>query len=282
MARAKEVLAYDLEGNYLTSYKSASEAGKTLGISRQQIQRVCVGKDHREDKYMFSYVREDKLPPHPSKKPFEVCKADNCYAISEFRNPQYCLRHYHQVRDFGRVLKRSRQEPNGYDIDYDNNIAMVYYYGQIDSENPEGHFLIDLEDFEFVGRFTWARLDNGREGYIYRRVPLNGKMTSVYLHRELMELTHENLVVDHINGNGLDNRKSNLRVVTQQGNSRNRRDSPKNYYYDKNNRKWIVNLTINNKTVYFGSFKSEEEAKNRSNDLREEYYPIKEYRKGEY
>ena len=263
--------------NYLTSYKSAREASKTLGVSRQQIQRVCVGKDHRADKYMFSYVREDKLPPHPSKRPYEKCSVDWCYSISDFREPQYCMKHYHQMRDNGRILRRSKFDPNGYEVNFEEEYVKIFYYSEGDSESPSGHFLIDLEDFGFVRDYTWSRLDNGREGYIYRRVWYDNKMSSVYLHRELMGLTDEELTVDHIDGDGLNNKKSNLRIVTQQGNNRNRRGNPKNYYYDRKNDRWAVNLTINNKTVYFGSYETEEEAKDKAKRVREEHYVIEEF-----
>ena len=78
--------------------------------------------------------------------------------------------------------------------------------------------LISDESFVLVKGFDW----NLNNGYVYRDVVNNdGSRTRLYLHRVLTEAP-KGLVVDHINGNTLDNRLENLRICTTAENVRNR------------------------------------------------------------
>jgi HNH endonuclease len=81
--------------------------------------------------------------------------------------------------------------------------------------------LVDEEDFLRVSHLNWFL---SPQGYAYRTSPrdANGKRSSILLHRLLLDFP-AGLEVDHINGNRLDNRRENLRVVTSQQNSMNQR-----------------------------------------------------------
>jgi len=74
--------------------------------------------------------------------------------------------------------------------------------------------LIDIEDFEKVKRYSWCISKTG-----YPVANINGKVTK--LHRYLLGVKNPKIIVDHINRNALDNRKSNLRLCTALENSRN-------------------------------------------------------------
>jgi hypothetical protein len=78
--------------------------------------------------------------------------------------------------------------------------------------------IIDDADYEYVSKHVW-RVSKGRA---IRREYFGGKCKAIYLHRDLLN-PPENLVVDHINGNALDNRRENLRICTHSQNSRNKR-----------------------------------------------------------
>lgn len=85
--------------------------------------------------------------------------------------------------------------------------------------------LVDDEDYERLSAFVWqhaAKSDPRFTGYAVRYVTENKKTRRVWMHREVLGAP-AGLEVDHINGNGLDNRRENLRLATRQQNARNRR-----------------------------------------------------------
>lgn len=113
--------------------------------------------------------------------------------------------------------------------------------------------LIDEEDLELVNKYTWHTCDKG-----YPRNRYYGRM-----HRHIMG-NPLGMVVDHINGNKLDNRRQNLRVCTQAQNCRNRSSAAgstskfKGVSWNQRKQRWIVSIKYYEKTVYIGSYKSEE------------------------
>lgn len=94
----------------------------------------------------------------------------------------------------------------------------------------QGKFaLIDDEDLPYVLQFTWyaARCPDGRTGYFEKWYARRSSKTGPkYLHRELMR-TPKGVVVDHINGDGLDCRRENMRNTTQKHNAtRKKKEEP--------------------------------------------------------
>lgn len=113
-------------------------------------------------------------------------------------------------------------------------------------------FKIDIDDYEKIKAYCWGK-DNA--GYISARI--NGKL--VRLHRLVMN-PDKKLVVDHINRDKSDNRKSNLRICTQHQNSMNTK--AKGYFFNKNTNKWQARIALNGKTISLGSYNTEAEAIN--------------------
>jgi hypothetical protein len=79
--------------------------------------------------------------------------------------------------------------------------------------------VIDDEDFDWLSKFKWEITPRG---YVRTRKQVNGRRKHILIHRMIMSAKEGDLV-DHINGNVYDNRKSNLRITTHKGNSRNRK-----------------------------------------------------------
>ena len=80
-----------------------------------------------------------------------------------------------------------------------------------------GCLLIDAEDRHLLARHAWCVDANG---YV---LATGAKRITLRLHRLIMGVEHRSQHVDHINGNPLDNRRRNLRIVTPAENTRNRR-----------------------------------------------------------
>ena len=83
------------------------------------------------------------------------------------------------------------------------------------------------------------------------------------MHREVIEVPRS-MDVDHINQNGLDNRKANLRPATHTQNNCNRKKFSKNTYskykgvcWKKKIKKWTAQIGFNNKMIFLGYFHDE-------------------------
>ena len=92
-------------------------------------------------------------------------------------------------------------------------------------------------------------------GYLVWRGYIDGKKKTIRLHR-LINKTPEGYVTDHINNDKLDNRRKNLRTVTQKENMRNMTNQGKGYWYQKQNKNWVVEVY----GIHRGCFNTEEEA----------------------
>jgi len=117
---------------------------------------------------------------------------------------------------------------------------------------------IDAADYEEVSKYRWYTSRHGRN--IYAATNKNGRM--VYMHRMLMR-PRKGYVVDHIDGNSLNNRRCNLRVCTQAQNLINKapRGGTSQFvgvYRSKN--KWLAYVTRHGKYHYVGVFEDEVEA----------------------
>lgn len=109
--------------------------------------------------------------------------------------------------------------------------------------------IVDPDTFERFGHLTWYLSDTG---YAVRR---NSRSGTVRLHR-LVANTPEGMVTDHKNHNRLDNRLSNLRVVSHKENMANYKGE-RGYTWDKSKSKWMVRY----KGKFYGRYPTNEEAK---------------------
>jgi hypothetical protein len=123
---------------------------------------------------------------------------------------------------------------------------------------------VDDQDFDLVNDRKWQAQKSGNNWYAYAKYLIEGKRRSVFMHRLLMKAP-EGLVVDHIDGDGLNNFRSNLRICTQAENQANRPRTAgkKNSKYKgvfKSNFCIYARIKFENKIHHLGTFKTEEDA----------------------
>lgn len=124
-----------------------------------------------------------------------------------------------------------------------------------------GETLIDEAD-SWVAQWRWFIV----AGYAGRSETREKKREYLYLHRVLMN-PDPKMLVDHINGKELDNRRSNLRLVTKSGNMQNRRGLQTNnrsgfpgVCFDTARGRWLGFVRINKRVQFWQHFTTREEA----------------------
>lgn len=126
----------------------------------------------------------------------------------------------------------------------------------------QGKFaIVDAEDFIWLNQWKWHY---NKRGYAMTHLPWkNNKREALMMHRVIMQ-AEKNKCVDHINGVGLDNQKSNLRVCVMAENQRNRKFNKNNTSgykgVFKNRKKWSAVIRSDSKEFYIGRFDNAEDA----------------------
>lgn len=125
--------------------------------------------------------------------------------------------------------------------------------------------LVDDEDFERLSVYKWHAVRTGRTFYAARHGP-KPDYRMIYMHHEVMGGKPESgFEADHIDGDDLNNQKSNLRWVTVNQNQMNQHrirgvSRFKGVSRSYNRNKWRVHITLNGRPRHVGSFTSEEDA----------------------
>lgn len=123
--------------------------------------------------------------------------------------------------------------------------------------------LVDRDDYDYLSNFNWFILKGRNTNYA--RTNYQGK-TKVLTHviADFLGWNIENKVVDHKNGNGMDNRKSNLQVISQRQNvskDAGWKNSSSEFRNVRRHRdKWLCEVYIKGITYYLGVYNEPEEA----------------------
>ena len=179
-----------------------------------------------------------------------VCGRDNSSCATR-KYGILCAKHYQQLRKHGMFLdniQRTACDLNDYKIV--NNTAIINLYDK--KQNIVGNTIIDLDDLDRVIKLKW-RL---RENYVF-----HGNDKPIQLSYFILEVTpKEGLVIDHINHNTLDNRKSNLRITTYRSNAINKVVQSNNttgiagVWYDNARKKYCAEIKFDDIKCYLGRY----------------------------
>lgn len=125
---------------------------------------------------------------------------------------------------------------------------------------------VDPEDYEWLNKHKWHLNKCAGGCYAVRAGRKGGKQISIKMHRVIMNAP-EGMMVDHINGDGRDNRKANLRLATARQNSWNTRrgrykgtSKYRAVSFNKKEKKWRASIVINGKQELIAKFENEIEA----------------------
>lgn len=126
--------------------------------------------------------------------------------------------------------------------------------------------IVDDEDYNFLNRFNWCASKCGNSYYAVSHYHHKGKKYKHYMHRVIMMISEETIVVDHRDFDTLNNQRNNLRVCGKQQNQWNRKSnkhSSSKYLgvcLHGNKKGWMAQITKDRKHNYLGYFKTEEQA----------------------
>ena len=138
----------------------------------------------------------------------------------------------------------------------------------------EEYAIVDDSDFELVSKSRWYLQAVGKHKSARADFKENGIRRKISMSRFLMNCP-KGMVVDHINGDSLDNRRKNLRICTPKENCRNihltKRGKMKNIYQIPSG-KFRVLFQVDGKRHHFGMFETVEEAMKVHKKVRKQFF----------
>jgi hypothetical protein len=128
----------------------------------------------------------------------------------------------------------------------------------------ERYAMVDPPLFYRLNKYHWTVGGRKERPYAVRYTYLpENKIKTISMHREIMNFPAGRLV-DHKNGNGLDNRIDNLRAATREENAYNKqktkiKTSSKyiGVYFEKHKSRWVARIKYKDRRIYLGCFKDE-------------------------
>lgn len=135
-------------------------------------------------------------------------------------------------------------------------------------KNPIMWALVDDEDFDDLSKHKWYSRKHGKTYYATRIITVCRSpriRINIHMHREIMHAPTK-LCVDHIDRNGLNNKRNNLRICTTKENQKNKGIQKNNtsgfkgVMWDKGCLKWRAQIQNDKKKIHLGLFDTVVEA----------------------
>lgn len=141
----------------------------------------------------------------------------------------------------------------------------------LSKKHGEKEILLDDDVYDIISKYKWSVAKDHNTFYATRQIelPRIGKKRNrkrLIMHRVILGLEDPKIMVDHIDRNGLNNQRNNIRICNQSqnmGNSSKRKGSTSKYYgvcWVERKKKWAAYLQTNRKSNNIGFYNSEEDA----------------------
>ena len=125
------------------------------------------------------------------------------------------------------------------------------------------HALVDDQDYDWLMTWRWHVITSKYTCYAGTSTKEDGLYCTLLMHR-IVTMCPPRLEPDHLNHNGLDNRKENLAVGTRRMNQSNRNEKTSSKYvgvdWYKNTKKWRARIKVQGKSEHLGLFDNEHDA----------------------
>lgn len=151
--------------------------------------------------------------------------------------------------------------------------------------------IVDDEDFESLIKHTWRAYYDGWNWYARRSTTINKVVKTILMHRQILKESDRGVYIDHINHDGLDNQKTNLRRCTPSENKKNTKGRGSSKYlgvslkitklkYTKKSgenmvyisKSWEARIQHNKKQFSLGFFKNEADAARAYNEKAKHFH----------